>query len=63
MLQDQKKFRVTLVRSPSKKLKSHKATIAGLGLRRMHHAVYVIDNPCTRGMIQQVSYLIKVEEI
>ena len=54
--------RVTLVRSTSGRLATHKACARGLGLRRMHHTVEVEDTPCTRGMVNKVSYLLRVEE-
>ena len=57
-----KSLKVTLVRSINGRLASHKACVAGLGLRRMNHTVEVEDTPCTRGMINKVSYLLKVEE-
>ena len=57
-----KKIKVTLVRSTSGRLKAHKACVAGLGLRRMHQTVEVEDSPCTRGMINKVSYMVSVEE-
>ncbi len=57
-----KTVRVTLVRSVNGRLKSHKACVRGLGLRRMHHTVEVEDTPCTRGMINKVSYMVRVEE-
>ncbi|MGD8742129.1 MAG: 50S ribosomal protein L30 [Granulosicoccaceae bacterium] len=57
-----KKLKVTLVRSTAKRLARHKACVAGLGLRRMHHTVEVIDTPENRGMINKASYLLKVEE-
>jgi ribosomal protein L30 len=53
---------VTLVRSVIGRIEAHKATVRGLGLRRMHHTVTVIDTPATRGMINAVSYLLKVSE-
>ncbi len=56
------KIKVTLVRSPNGRLASHKACVAGLGLRRMHQTVEVEDSPCTRGMINKVNYMVKVEE-
>ena len=59
---DTKRVRVTLVRSVNKRLAAHKASVTGLGLRRMHHTVEVEDTPATRGMINKVSYLLKVEE-
>ncbi|MDH3536435.1 MAG: 50S ribosomal protein L30 [Gammaproteobacteria bacterium] len=57
-----KRLSVTLVRSKNGRLKSHKACVAGLGLRRMHQTVQVIDTPENRGMINKVQYLLKVEE-
>ena len=57
-----KKIRVTLVRSMYGRLASHRACVRGLGLRRMHHSAVVEDTPCTRGMIDKVAYLLKVEE-
>ena len=57
-----KTVKVTLVRSINGRLKTHKACVRGLGLRRMHHTVEVEDTPCTRGMINKVSYMVRVEE-
>jgi large subunit ribosomal protein L30 len=57
-----KRLSVTLVGSKHGRLKSHKACIAGLGLRRMHQTVEVIDTPENRGMINRVHYLLNVEE-
>ena len=59
---DKKTVKVTLVRSINGRLKSHKACVRGLGLRRIHHTVEVEDTPCTRGMINKVSYMARVEE-
>lgn len=56
------KVKVTLVRSVNGRVAKHKACVAGLGLRRMHHTVSVEDTPCNRGMINKVSYLLKVED-
>ena len=58
-----KKVKVTLVRSMNGRLDSHKACVTGLGLRRMHHTVEVEDTPSVRGMINKVSYMVKVEEV
>ena len=49
-------------RSVHGRLKSHKACVAGLGLRRIRHTVEVEDTPSVRGMINKVSYMVKVEE-
>jgi large subunit ribosomal protein L30 len=59
---DKKTVKVTLVRSTNGRLASHKACVRGLGLRRMHHTVEVEDTACTRGMINEVSYMLRVEE-
>jgi large subunit ribosomal protein L30 len=57
-----KELKVTLVKSKYGRLKSHKACVAGLGLRKMHQTVTVQDTPENRGMINRVSYLLSVEE-
>lgn len=57
-----KRLSVTLVRSRHGRLASHKACVAGLGLRRMHQTVEVIDTPENRGMINKVQYMLNVEE-
>jgi len=55
-------MKVTLVRSPSGRLASHKACVRGLGLRRMHQVIEVEDTPCTRGMVNKVSYMVQIVE-
>lgn len=57
-----KTVKVTLVRSVNGRLASHKACVRGLGIRRMHQTVEVEDTPCTRGMINKVSYMLRIEE-
>ena len=57
-----KELKVTLIKSKHGRLKSHKACVAGLGLRKMHQTVTVQDTPENRGMINRVSYLVSVEE-
>jgi large subunit ribosomal protein L30 len=59
---DKKMIKVKLVRSVNGRLASHKACVSGLGLRRMHQTVEVEDTPCTRGMINKVSYMVQVVE-
>ena len=56
-----KTIRVTLVKSTAGRLKKHKACVAGLGLRRIGHSVEVEDTPAVRGMINRVSYMVRVE--
>ena len=57
-----KELKVTLVKSRFGRLKSHKACVSGLGLRKIRQTVTVLDTPENRGMINKVSYLLKVEE-
>ena len=57
-----KSIKVTLVKSFFGQLKSHRATVRGLGLKWTNHSVHVIDTPSTRGMINKVGYLLKVAE-
>ena len=55
------KIKVTLIRSFFGRIPSHIACVKGLGLKRMHHTVEVEDTVCTRGMINKVQYMVKVE--
>ena len=56
-----KKLKVTLVKSVIGTKQSHRATVRGLGLRRINHTVELLDTPEIRGMINKVSYLVKCE--
>ncbi|PZU05002.1 MAG: 50S ribosomal protein L30 [Francisella sp.] len=56
-----KTLKVTLCKSLIGCKKSHRACAKGLGLRRRESAVKVLDTPENRGMINQISYLLKVE--
>jgi len=59
---DKKMMTVKQVRGTSGRLASHQACVRGLGLRRIHHAVTVEDTSATRGMVNKVSYMVKVVE-
>ena len=52
---------VTLVKSFNGRLPLHRATIAGLGLKRINHTVELQDTAEVRGMINKVSYLLRVD--
>ena len=54
--------KVTLIKSVSGRIPSHKLCVKGLGLRRIGHTVEREDTPAVRGMINLVSYMVKVEE-
>ncbi len=56
------KIKVTLVKSMNGRLKNHIASVRGLGLRRMHQTVEVVDTPENRGMINKAYYMLQVEE-
>ena len=56
-----KKIKVTLVKSVIGTKQSHRATVRGLGLRRLNHSVELADTPEVRGMINKVSYMVKCE--
>ena len=53
--------KVTLVKSIIGTKESHRATVRGLGLRRINHSRVLVDTPEVRVMINKVSYLLKVE--
>jgi large subunit ribosomal protein L30 len=56
------KLKITLVKSTIGCVPKHKKIVESLGLRKLNHTVEQPDNAATRGMIQKVSYLLKVEE-
>jgi len=56
-----KTIKVTQIKSVIGTIRAHRATLRGLGLRRINHTVEVIDTPAVRGMINRVNYLLKCE--
>ena len=58
-----KGYKVTLVKSVFGQLKAHRATVRGLGLRRIRDTVTVADTPEIRGMLNASGHLLKIEEI
>ena len=56
-----KTIRITLVKSVIGTKQSHRATVRGLGLRRLNHTVELQDTPEVRGMVNKVAYLLKCE--
>jgi large subunit ribosomal protein L30 len=57
---DKKTLKVTLVKSPIGTRGSHRATVLGLGLKRLNQTRELEDTPAVRGMINKVSYLVKL---
>lgn len=58
-----KKLNVTMTKSKIGRLASHQACLKGLGLHKIHQTVEVINTPENRGMINKISYMLKVEEV
>ena len=56
-------LRIKLVRSTIGQNKRNRATVAALGLRKMHHSVYHQDTPTIRGMVHHVKHMLLVEEV
>ena len=57
------KLKITLVKSTIGAIPKHKKTVEALGLKKLYRTVELPDNAATRGMVQQVRHLVKVEEI
>ena len=55
-------LKVTLVKSPIGCVPKHRRTVEALGLKKVNKTVELPDNAAVRGMVNQVSYLVKVEE-
>ena len=55
------KIKVTLVKSVIGTKQDHRATVRGLGLRKLNSSAELEDTPAVRGMIHKVQYLLKVE--
>ena len=58
----EKTLKITLVKSTIGQIPKAKATIKAMGLRKIGQTVELPDNDATRGMINQVKHLVKVEE-
>ena len=56
------KLTVKLVKSPIGYNRRQRATLRGLGLRRLQQAVELKDEPAIRGMIEKVRHLVEVED-
>jgi large subunit ribosomal protein L30 len=56
-----KKIKVTLIKSVIGTKQDHRATVRGLGLRRLNQTSELEDTPAVRGMIKKVAYLVKCE--
>ena len=56
------KLKITLVKSTIGAIPKHRKTVEALGLKKVNQTVEMPDNAATRGKIQQIRHLVKVEE-
>jgi len=63
MAKQQKKIRITLVRSPIGNTERHRATVRALGLHKIGQTVEQTDTLTIRGMLAKVNHLVKIEEV
>ena len=57
------KLKITLTKSTIGAIPKHNKTVEALGLKKLNKTVELPDNAATRGMVNQVKHLVKVEEI
>ena len=57
-----KMLKITLVKSPIGAVPKHRKTVEAMGLTKMHKTVTLPDNAATKGQLQQIGYMVKVEE-
>ncbi len=62
-MSDIKQIKLTLIRSLAKRLPKHQACVRGLGLTRMHQTRIVAATPENMGMVNKVSYMLRIEEV
>jgi large subunit ribosomal protein L30 len=56
-----KKIKITLLKSVAGIKQTHRATVRGLGLKKINQAVELADTPAVRGMINKVAYLVRID--
>lgn len=60
---EQKMLKITLVKSTIGAVPKNRKTVESMGLRKLNKSVILPDNDATRGQIQQIKHLVKVEEV
>lgn len=60
-MSEKKTVKVTLVKSPIGTKADHRATVLGLGLKKLNQSRVLEDTPAVRGMIRKVAYLVRAE--
>ena len=63
MVKDEKQLKITLVKSLIGRNKDQRKIVEALGLKKLNHSVVLADTPATRGVIQKIGFMLKVEEI
>ena len=63
MAESAKKLRITQVRSGIGRQDKHRRTLRALGIKRHQQSVVQDDTPAIRGMINQISFMVDVEEV
>jgi len=58
-----KQLKITLVHSINGRIPKHKGTVRALGLKKIHQTVTKEDNPMIRGMVNSISFMLKIEEV
>ncbi|MCM1468743.1 MAG: 50S ribosomal protein L30 [Alistipes sp.] len=61
--EERKMLKITLIRSTIGQVPKNRATIKSMGLRKINQTILLPDNAATRGQIQKVRHMIKVEEV
>ncbi|MFH1223920.1 MAG: 50S ribosomal protein L30 [Pseudomonadota bacterium] len=61
MVSKKKTLKVKLIKSACNSTPKVKATVVGLGLRKLHKTVTLEDTPCVRGMINKIIHMVEVE--
>jgi large subunit ribosomal protein L30 len=56
-----KKIKVTLLKSLAGTRRDHRATVYGLGLKKVNQVAELVDTPAVRGMINKVNYLVRID--
>ena len=56
-----KKIRIRLLKGLAGTKKDHRATVHGLGLKKINQVSELADTPAVRGMIEKVNYLVRIE--
>lgn len=58
-----KQVKITLIKSKFGRLRRHRQCLSALGLKKIHQSRFINDTPSNRGLINRVSYLLKIEEV